>query len=182
MTDLEILIKNIEDLSSGRIYKRPMIKYMIYQVYYKILLEMAKETAVDTGYARGLVVKVFAERFGYWDEELQNLANEFYYHWESRGYRASPTDRSWITASEGQDLEISIIGNDVFLSIADEGLVNQEIHGKVAIYHPRPDVYYGHHISMVASKVNTGNLKEIDIVLNELADEIVKEIESGLGV
>ena len=184
MSDLDILIKNIEDITSGRIWKRKDIILKIYKVYFQILIQIAEAQTPDTGYARGLIVKVFAEKFGFNSAELSNLSNEFYYYWKERGYLQSPTDRSWTTASEGEDLQISFLGKDVILSIADEGVTNQQFNNRIAISHPRPDNndYFGHHIDVVCDRVNVSSFGLVTQELNILADEIAKDIVKGLGV
>lgn len=182
MSDLDILIKNLSDISTGKIWKRKDIKLKIYEVYFNVLLRMAQEQTVDTGYSRALIVKVFAEKFGFNSKELQDLANEFYYYWKEQGWRQSPTDRGWTTASEGEDLKISFIDDDVFLNIADEGVVKQNNNSRIAINHPRPDNdrYRGHHLDYVSHLVNSDNEELVKISLNKLADDVANEIIKGL--
>ena len=184
MSDLDILIKNLTAIQNGSIWKRKDILLKIYKVYFQVLIQISEAQTPDTGYARGLIVKVFAEKFGFNSVELNNLSNEFYYHWKERGYLQQPFDRCWTTASEGEDLQISFLGKDVILSISDEGVTNQQFNNRIAINHPRPDnnSYYGHHIDVVCDRVNVSSFGLVVKELEILADAVANEIVKGLGV
>ena len=76
------------------------------------------------------------------------------------------------------------MGKDVILSIADEGVTNQQFNNRIAINHPRPDnnSYFGHHIDVVCDRVNVSSFGLVTQELNILADAIAQDIVKGLGV
>ena len=95
-SDLDILITNIEDIVSGRIWKRKDVKEKIFMCYKAILYEISKLQVSDTGHARALIVKVFCNKFGLETMDLQEL-NINHKFWEKNGFPGN-SSKSWDTA------------------------------------------------------------------------------------
>ena len=194
MDDLSRLIKNIEDINTGKIWKRKDIKEKIFMCYKAILYEIAKLQVNDTSHARALIVKVFCNKFGLSTIDLQEL-NINHKFWEKNGFPEN-SDKSWDTAKEGDGVNISTVDNDVNLEFTTPEITNQALGkekfdfkmGIPRLISPSPYNPYiepqmqAYHIDKISNLAITGNLQELEDMLKRLADTIADEITKGLGI
>lgn len=192
MDDLSRLIKNIEDINTGRIWKRKDVKEKIFMCYKAILYEIAKLQVSDTSYARALIVKVFCNRFGLETTDLQEL-NINHKFWENNGFPEN-SSKSWDTAKEGDGVNIYTTDNNVDLEFTTPEITNQALGiekfdfkmGIPRLISPSPYNPYiepqmeAYHIDKISNLANTGNLRELEDMVNRLADFIADEIVKGL--
>lgn len=192
MSDLDILIKNLSDISTGKIWKRKDIKQQILMCYKAILYEIARLQVADTSHARALIVKVFCEKFGLEKIDIENL-NENHRFWENHGFPENASN-TWESAREGDGVNIISKDNDVTLVFTTPEITNQALglekfdftRGIQRPISPSPNNPYiepqmvTHHIDLVSNLANTGNLQELEDMLNRFADDIANEIVKGL--
>lgn len=192
MSDLDILIKNLSDISTGKIWKRKDIKQQILMCYKAVLYEIARLQVADTSHARALIVKVFCEKFGLEKIDIENL-NENHHFWENHGFPENAS-KTWENAREGDGVNIISKDNDVTLVFTTPEITNQALglekfdftRGIQRPISPSPNNPYiepqmvTHHIDLVVNLANTGNLQELEDMLNRFADNIANEIVKGL--
>ena len=192
MADIDILIKNIEQITNGNIWKRKDVKKLILQCYKSILYAISLKQVSDTSYARALIVKVFCNKFGLETMDLQEL-NINHHFWENNGFPDN-SSKSWDTAKEGDGVNIYTTDNNVDLEFTTPEITNQALGiekfdfkmGIPRLISPSPYNPYvepqmeAYHIDKISNLANTGNLKELEDMVNRLADFIADEIVKGL--
>ena len=189
MTDIDILIKNIEQIANGSIWKRKDIKKLILQCYKSILYAVSLKQVSDTSYARALIVKVFCEKFGLETMDLQDLDDNHHF-WEKNGYPEN-TSKDWNTAREGDGVNISGEGLNINLVFDAPEITNQALgvvkfngmYKSPSIYNPyiepQMEVF---HIDSTIDEANIGSLQILNDTIERLCDRIAQEIVKGLGV
>lgn len=205
MSDLDVLIKNIEDITSGRIWKRKEIKKMIFMCYKAILYDVALLQVYDTGTARALIVKVFCEKFGLETVDLQDLHHNtgtFWKDWYSRNddddTKFDWDGKMWDNAKEGDGVEIISSSLNVNMIFTHDRITNQANgetkqfyeNGKLRTVSISPSEFNPniepqmreHHIDFVIDKANIGTLTGLNDMIDRLCDRIAEEIVKGLGV
>jgi hypothetical protein len=148
------------------------IKYCLF----RILHQMTYYTITDTAYARSLIIKKFADKYGFDAEDL----NETYRYWEKHGY---PDNRLRNFDGEGSDISETTTNNSYTLKISanDDGLYNQYTNPN---YNPSSAVdgrentrqrfkpMPFHYIKYIVESGDWNNIEEMDIAIDNVLQQI----------
>lgn len=158
------------------------LKPFAIEATFLILHKMAELTIPDTGQSRALVIKNFADKYGYSTADFEAETWDWWGNRE-RGLRDwSFTQDSVLSESEAKDgvtfkNEISS-SHRSFPLFAQNKLGNQVLnHRMPSPDHPRPDrsKYIAHHLDEIADRVNQGDYSFIE-GLEELQDRMEKYV------
>lgn len=152
----------------------PMAVYRPYaiEMTFLILYKMTDLTIPDTGQARALVIKKFADKYGF---DVSKFENETWDYWgnKARGLR------NWNDVEDSQLSEVQLkhsltFTNVIAYSPKSYPLIAQNKEGRPPSQeHPRPnaDKYIPHHLDFVMDNVNAGNYSLVE-GLEELMDDM----------
>jgi hypothetical protein len=148
------------------------IKYCLFRIIY----QMTYYTITDTAYARLLIIKKFADKYGFDADDL----NETYRYWEKHGY---PDNRFRNFDGEGSDISETTTNNSYTLKISanDDGLYNQYTNPN---YNPSSAVdgrentrqrfkpMPFHYIKNIVESGDWNNIEEMDIAIDKVLQQI----------
>jgi len=175
--DIKNFIKNLENIKNNPI---TILKSDISEMIYLILYQMAKYTIIDAGRSRSLIIKKFADKYGFNPSDL-DLG---YHYWEQTYF---PENAGRDFDGEGSTLSDSWTGKkyELNLTMEDEALRLQEL-GVI-----KPSTYHSHvtgrdnsqfkprMLTYVSDLINKGNYDSIEGLSNSI-DKMMKSIENFL--
>lgn len=152
------------------------LKPFAIEATFLILHKMAELTIPDTGQSRALVIKNFADKYGYSTADFEAETWDWWGN-EARGLRSfNDTQDSVITENENKDGVT--FKNEISSSHRSYPLFAQNKLGmQPSQDHPRSDraKYINHHLDQIADRVNQGDYSFIE-GLEELQDRMEKYV------